>query len=126
MRALAYAGRYEEALAVCAAAEPIDGRSEDYVSTPDGRLVGRLDHIFKEQYEIEEAQIIQRNVDSISVRVVAGDRFSDKHRKNLEREVHARLGTRIHVDIELVETIPREPNGKLRAVKSLIEEIREW
>lgn len=104
----------------------IDGRIEDYVSTPDGRLVGRLDHIFKEQYEIEEAQIIQRNVDSISVRVVAGDRFSDKHRKNLEREVHARLGTRIHVDIELVETIPREPNGKLRAVKSLIEEIREW
>ena len=102
----------------------IDGRIEDYVSTPDGRLVGRLDHIFKEQYEIEEAQIVQQDIDSISVRVVASDRFGDKHRKNLEREVHSRLGARIRVDIELVKTIAREPNGKLRAVKSLIEGIQ--
>ncbi len=101
----------------------IDGRIEDYVSTPDGRLVGRLDHIFKEQYEIEEAQIVQEDIDSIAVLVVAGDRFSDKHRKNLEREVHARLGERIRVDIELVPAIPREPNGKFRAVKSLVAGI---
>ncbi|MEE2672753.1 MAG: hypothetical protein VX466_03095 [Myxococcota bacterium] len=98
----------------------IDGRIEDYVATPDGRLVGRLDHIFKEQYEIEEAQIVQVDADSITIRVVAGDRFGDKHRKNLAREVHGRLGERIRVDIELVDTIPREPNGKLRAVKSLV------
>jgi phenylacetate-CoA ligase len=98
----------------------IDGRIEDYVSTPEGRLVGRLDHIFKEQYEIEEAQIVQHQVDSVKVLVVAGSGFADRDRKNLEREVHARLGPRIRVDIELVPAIEREPNGKFRAVKSSI------
>jgi phenylacetate-CoA ligase len=98
----------------------IDGRIEDIVSTPDGLLVGRLDHIFKKQYEIAEAQIIQKDTDSISILVVAGDRFDDRHRKNLKREVYALLGARIRVDIELVSNIPREENGKFRAVKSLI------
>jgi phenylacetate-CoA ligase len=101
----------------------IDGRIEDYVVTPDGRLVGRLDHIFKEQYEIEEAQIVQESGDAIEVRVVAGRGFSEKHRKSLEREVRARLGERIRVDIRLVAGIAREPNGKFRAVKSSVAGI---
>jgi phenylacetate-CoA ligase len=101
----------------------IDGRIEDYVATPDGRLVGRLDHIFKEQYEIEEAQIVQEHADSIEVLVVAGSGFGERDRKNLEREVHARLGARIRVDIRQVQTIEREPNGKFRAVKSSVAGI---
>lgn len=101
----------------------IDGRIEDYVATPDGRLVGRLDHIFKEQYEIEEAQIVQERGDAIEVLVVAGTGFGERDRKSLEREVHARLGERIRVDIRLVTTIAREPNGKFRAVKSKVAGI---
>lgn len=97
----------------------IDGRIEDYVVTPDGRLVGRLDHIFKEQYEIEEAQIVQDTPESIEIRVRAGSgRFDDRARRLLEREVRSRLGPRIRVYIRLVDTIEREPNGKFRAVKS--------
>ena len=99
----------------------IDGRIEDYVETPEGRVVGRLDHIFKEQYEIEEAQIVQKEVEAIEVLVVAGSGFGERDRKTLEREVHARLGEGIRVDIRQVASIPREPNGKFRAVKSSIE-----
>ena len=33
----------------------VDGRIEDYVVTPDGRWIGRMDHVFKEQLEIAEA-----------------------------------------------------------------------
>ncbi len=101
----------------------IDGRIEDYVETPDGRLVGRLDHIFKEQYEIEEAQIVQERVEAIEVLVVAGSGFGERDRKSLEREVHARLGEGIQVDIRQVAAIPREPNGKFRAVKSSVGRI---
>ena len=52
--------------------------------------------------------------------VVAGTGFSERDRKNLEREVHARLGERVQVDIRQVASIPREPNGKFRAVKSSV------
>ncbi len=36
--------------------------------TPDGRLVGRLDHIFKEQLDVAEAQIVQETRDAVEVR----------------------------------------------------------
>lgn len=101
----------------------IDGRIEDYVATPEGRLVGRLDHIFKNQFEIEEAQILQESPEAVEVLVVAGSGFGEKDRKNLEREVHARLGETIRVDIRQVAWIPREPNGKFRAVKSSVAGI---
>jgi phenylacetate-CoA ligase len=45
----------------------VDGRSDDYVVTPDGRKIGRLDHIFKDQRGVIEAQIRQDETDSIDV-----------------------------------------------------------
>ncbi|MEN8183937.1 MAG: hypothetical protein ABFS46_15530, partial [Myxococcota bacterium] len=48
----------------------IDGRVDDYVVTPSGRLVGRLDHVFKEQWDVHEAQILQQTADSITVLIV--------------------------------------------------------
>jgi phenylacetate-CoA ligase len=101
----------------------IDGRIEDYVVTPDGRMVGRLDHIFKEQYQIEEAQIVQDDPESIDILIVARGGLDERGRRSLEREVHSRLGPRIRTNIRLVETIMREPNGKFRAVKSSVAGI---
>ena len=51
----------------------VDGRIEDYVVTPDGRWIGRMDHVFKEQREIAEAQILQDDASAIEVRVAPRD-----------------------------------------------------
>jgi phenylacetate-CoA ligase len=96
----------------------IDGRLEDYVVTPDGRMVGRLDHIFKEQVHVAEAQILQETPDAIEVRVVPRPGWDAASRRILLRDIRARLGDQIRVDLNLVRTIAREPNGKFRAVKS--------
>ncbi len=88
--------------------------------TPDGRLVGRLDHIFKGQTEIAEAQILQDSKDAISVLVVPRLHYDQTAERQLLSAIHARLGEEIDVEIELVREIPREANGKLRAVKSAI------
>jgi phenylacetate-CoA ligase len=101
----------------------VDGRIEDYVVTPEGRLVGRLDHIFKEQYGIEAAQILQNERESVTVLVVGGSSFNERSEHNLVRAVRERLGAKMHVDIRLVDSIPREPNGKFRAVKSSLARI---
>ena len=98
----------------------VDGRIEDYVMTPDGRLVGRLDHIFKEQLDVAEAQIVQETRDAVEVRVVRRRSWSAASERSLMREIRSRLGDAIRVELAYVIAIPRESNGKFRAVKSAV------
>jgi phenylacetate-CoA ligase len=98
----------------------IDGRIEDYVVTPDDRLVGRMDHIFKGRLDIAEAQILQSDKDSIRVLVVPGIGWSSAKEHALVRDLQRRLGEGMDIKVDLRDTIPREANGKLRAVKSTI------
>jgi phenylacetate-CoA ligase len=98
----------------------VDGRNEDYVVTPDGRLIGRLDHIFKKQLDILEAQILQDSKEAIEIVLVPSGRFDAAAEARLIREVRLRLGDEIHVDVRAVDAIPRERNGKFRAVKSRV------
>jgi len=104
--------------------ESIDGRIEDYVVTPDGRVLGRLDHVFKTLVEIAEAQIVQLAVDRLVVYVVPKPSFGEASERALLRELRARLGSEIAITVERVAEIARQPNGKLRAVKSLISPRR--
>ena len=98
----------------------VDGRIEDYVVTPDGRWIGRLDHIFKEQLDVAEAQILQETAEAIEVRVVPRSSFDERAEEALLKEIRARLGEAIRIDLRRVDAIPREANGKFRAVKSAI------
>lgn len=101
----------------------VDGRIEDYVLTPDGRLIGRLDHVFKEQLDVAEAQILQDSQDAIEVLVVPRPSYTTASARHLLRTIRERLGHEINIRIELVNAIPREPNGKFRAVKSRVGRI---
>jgi phenylacetate-CoA ligase len=101
----------------------VDGRVEDYVLTPDGRLVGRLDHIFKQQHDVAEAQIIQSRQSAIEVLIVPRSTYSAASAKNLLREIRARLGDEIQIEIKVRDGISREANGKFRAVKSTLGRI---
>ena len=98
----------------------VDGRLEDYVVTPDGRWVGRLDHIFKDQLDIAEAQIIQEATASIEVRIVPQASFGTQSEQRLLKEIRSRLGNEIRIDLRRVDEIAREANGKFRAVRSSV------
>ncbi len=98
----------------------VDGRIEDYVMTPDGRFVGRLDHIFKEQLDIAEAQIVQETQQAVEVRVVRRRSWNDASERSLMKEIRSRLGDAIRVELVFVDAIAREANGKFRAVKSAV------
>jgi phenylacetate-CoA ligase len=102
----------------------VDGRIEDYVLTPDDRLVGRLDHVFKEQYEIAEAQIVQNDVHSLDISVVAPSGLPEENRKRLLRDLGARVGDEMDLRIHPIAEIPREPNGKFRAVISSVAKMK--
>jgi phenylacetate-CoA ligase len=98
----------------------VDGRIEDYVLTPEGRLVGRLDHIFKGELDVAEAQILQETQDALEVLVVRRDSYDENSERHLLKECRSRLGSAIELRLRYVDSIPREPNGKFRAVKSKV------
>jgi phenylacetate-CoA ligase len=104
--------------------QDVDGRIEDYVSTPDGRLVGRLDHIFKAELDVAEAQILQEHPSAIEVLIVPRATWGTSAERSLRKEIRSRLGDEIGVTLRLVAAIPREPNGKFRGVKSRIGMLR--
>jgi phenylacetate-CoA ligase len=90
------------------------GRVEDIIVTPDGRHVGRLDHVFKDMLNVVEAQIIQEDINSVLIRIVKRPGFGENDMHLLERELRLRLGPIINLQYEFVNQIPREPNGKFR------------
>ena len=102
----------------------IDGRKEDYIVIPDGRYIGRLDYIFKDMVNIRECQIFQDAVKRVVLRVVRGKEYTEKDEKQLLYNARMRLGNRIVIDIDYVETIKRTSQGKLRFVISKIPSAR--
>jgi phenylacetate-CoA ligase len=102
----------------------VDGRIEDYVMTPDGRLIGRLDHIFKAQLDVDEAQVLQDERDALIVLVVRRETYTEASERSLRKEFRSRLGDEISIEFRYVESIPRESNGKFRAVKSIPGSLR--
>lgn len=98
--------------------ERIEGRVEDYIRTPDGRFVGRMDHLFKDVQHVREAQIVQTRLEEIVLRVVRGPEFSAADEQTIRAEARQRLGDSIRVRFEFVETIERSAAGKYQFIVS--------
>jgi phenylacetate-CoA ligase len=103
--------------------ESIDGRIEDYAITPDGRAIGRLDHVFKDQTGVAEAQIRQQKPEEILVMVVPTDAWNSACRDKLVRSLRIRLGREIRILIQEVQQIERQ-GEKFRFVESEVGRLR--
>jgi phenylacetate-CoA ligase len=93
----------------------VEGRNDDVLWTRDGRRVGRLDPVFKAGLHIKEAQIVQQSLDRVAVRLVPAAGYSETDERRITGQLKDRLGD-ITVDFQTLDLIPREPNGKFRAV----------
>lgn len=98
--------------------ERIEGRCEDYIRTPDGRAIGRLDHIFKDCRHVREAQIVQRQIEEVILRVVRADGFAPADEQAILTAARQRLGPSVCVRVEYVERIERTAAGKFPFVVS--------
>lgn len=95
--------------------EKIEGRSDDVLYTTDGRRVGRLDPVFKNDLPVKEAQIIQKSLKKIVVRLIPTNEFNQQSAKNLSDRIRERMGD-VEIILETVTEIPRTERGKFRAV----------
>ncbi|WP_100640499.1 phenylacetate--CoA ligase family protein [Marinobacter salexigens] len=93
----------------------INGRVDDYIETSDGRLIGRIDHIFKGVEGIQEAQVVQKQPGSATIRLVKNS-TTELNESALISNCKQRLGDDFYVTLEQVQEIPRGRNGKFRSV----------
>jgi phenylacetate-CoA ligase len=99
----------------------VEGRSDDVLHTADGRMVGRLDPVFKARLQVREAQVVQETLDRVRVLVVPDAGYTEADAQAIASAVRERMGE-ITVVVDRVESIPRGSNGKFRAVVSQLDD----
>ena len=96
----------------------LDGRSEDYLTLPDGTKVGKLDHVFKDTPHFQEAQIYQNADYSVIFRVVGEPYLCIEDEKVAIKAFRDSVGDAVPVKFEYVQAIKRTGSAKLRFVVS--------
>lgn len=104
--------------------DDVTTKAEDLLRLRDGRLIppSVLTHPFKPLDSIEGSQLVQTDLDHLVVRIVRGGNFSEADREHLVRELRARLGDDMKIDIEFVDELPRTSRGKFKWVVSQVDQ----
>jgi phenylacetate-CoA ligase len=102
--------------------ERIDGRSNDSIVAPDGRIINSLALIYpiRELEGIEHFRICQKSVDRFHVQIVRGDRFRLENEDRIRTGWVKLLRAPLEVTFEYMDTLPLDRSGKLRHVVSEI------
>jgi phenylacetate-CoA ligase len=100
----------------------VQGRVEAYILTPDGRVVGRLDHLFKDSTNVLEAQIVQNKLQEVVLRIARGTGYGAADESAIRDEARGRLGDAVGIVFEYVDRIPRAANGKFSFVVSSLNQ----
>ncbi|EIA10235.1 coenzyme F390 synthetase [Flavobacterium frigoris PS1] len=98
----------------------INGRNEDFVLTPEGNKILRFDYLFKDTVNIVEAQVVQKKLGEIIIRIVKRESYLESEENALRKIVHSKISPKLEVNFEYVNEIERENTGKFRAVKSYL------
>ena len=103
--------------------EDVTTKAEDLLRLKDGRLIppSVLTHPFKPLDCIEASQIVQTDLDRIVVRLIPRPEYTEKHGVVLVRDLKARLGDDMRVEIELLKELPRTARGKFKWVISQVD-----
>jgi len=92
------------------------------VVAPDGRIVHALAliYVLREMARVREFQIVQEDVDTVVVTVVAAPGWSRDDETDVRQALRTRLGPDVEVRVETVAAIPRTQSGKFRYVVSRV------
>ena len=103
--------------------ERVEGRTADYVVTPNGSLISGIsltENLATLVPGLEQMQIVQEAVDFLRLRIVPGEQFGDESFRAIETLIRKRFGPTMRHECELVEAIACEPSGKFRFVISKV------
>lgn len=102
--------------------EKIEGRVLDTIKTKDGRLIPGEFFIywFMGFDGIKQFQVIQEDLNNMTVKIIKGRDFPDEKLYYLEDVIHRIMGDKISIDFKIVDEIPLTQSGKFRVVISKV------
>ena len=98
----------------------IDGRLEDTLIMKNGAHIYRLDQLFADLTNIQEAQVRQTRAGEAEFRIVKGRGYGAADEAALAYEIKKRFGDLCDIRVIYVDEVPRTASGKLRLVVSEI------
>ena len=98
----------------------IGGRVDDAIVTPDSRVVGRIDPIFKAVSSLFECRVVQDGPDHLRLEIVSHGEIPSAEIAVLTSGLRDRVGPNMVIDVVRVSSIARTKGGKLRTV------VNEW
>ena len=98
----------------------IKGRTATFIYSKECGIVGpgSLSDLSKYSHGIDKLQLIQEELDAITVKVVCEN--PDAIKASLEHELRERVGNKMHISYLFVDDIPAEDNGKYMMVKNTL------
>lgn len=100
--------------------EKIEGRSTDYILSPThGKVnLGNISNSTKGVEGIIQFQVIQNELTSVDVLVVASNQFVQTEQVKFKEALVERFGPEVEIEISIVDEIAKEKSGKFRIVKN--------
>lgn len=96
--------------------ESLDGRGDETIRLPDGRLVGSPEDAFRTDLGVAQAQLLQRLDGGILVSYVPSTLWTDSSLPRIEGALREFLGSEISISFREVSDLPRTAGGKVRLV----------
>lgn len=102
--------------------QEIQGRTNDFLQALDGKLLpcGAFTYLMREAEGIESFKVVQETLELTRLQIVRPAGLDETLRQRLVKGFRHRLGDSVHIEIELVDKIPAQGNGKYRYITSKV------
>ncbi len=102
--------------------ERVSGRVTDHFVTRDGALVHGeyFTHLFYFKDWVREFQVVQVDVDSIHIYYATCSQRMDADVADINQKIRLVMGADCRIEWQVVEAVPRTPQGKLLFTRSLV------
>ena len=100
--------------------QQIEGREDDFIKTPDGKLLRMIHLALTLGKGIVGSQYVQDTLDHMYVNIVPGPDFEKDSLKEVEKHLHMRLGNFIRIDFKIVSELEKTRLGKTPFIISKI------
>lgn len=99
--------------------DEIEGRTEDVVTAKDGRKMVRFHGLFVDIPKLVVAQLVQNTMEDYTINIVVENGFSKQEEEEMKKRLRSQVGE-VSVQFNQLMEIPRNKNGKFRAVISKV------